>query len=149
MVWPALHIYWLTPSAGLWGVRRGRRVSGHHATKARNRHSEITNKTKCQPGLRRPRACSEPRVDIPTHPPPPGSGNYFFFGVWNSCGGAVHTIMQNLQISCEIFAKFPLVICETAKKNSSSRLRNLRSALLGDYTVKGTLPFKDLVEWFT
>ncbi len=40
----------------------------------------------------------------------------FFFGVWNSYGGAVHTIMQNLQISCEIFAKFPLVICETAKK---------------------------------
>ena len=33
------------PSAGLWGVRRGRWVSGHHATKARNRHSEIKNKT--------------------------------------------------------------------------------------------------------
>ena len=33
------------PSAGLWGVRKGRGVSGHHATKARNRHSEIKNKT--------------------------------------------------------------------------------------------------------
>ena len=66
------------PSAGLWGVRRGGGVSGHHATKARNRHSEITNKTKCQPGLRRPRACGEPRVDIPTNPPPPGVVTNFF-----------------------------------------------------------------------
>ena len=33
------------PSAGLWGVRRGGGVSGHHATKARNKHSEIKNKT--------------------------------------------------------------------------------------------------------
>ena len=32
------------PSAGLWGVRRGGGVSGHHATKVRNRHSEIKNK---------------------------------------------------------------------------------------------------------
>ena len=66
--------------------------------------------------MRRPRACGEPRVDIPTNPPPPGVVTNFFFHFEGSC------ICLNLRNGSTRYANEPRMrLVETSEPSWPSR----------------------------